>query len=93
MYFSVAAAPKFGAVSGYDEERCSRCSPSAAATPTAPGKRHPLDWLLWRAERPGEPSWPSPLGPGRPGWHIECTAIALRQPRPRLRRRRAAAAT
>jgi len=32
---------------------------------------------MWRAERPGEPSWPSPFGPGRPGWHVECTAIAL----------------
>ena len=41
------------------------------------GKKHPLDPLLWRAERPGEPAWDSPLGRGRPGWHIECTAIAL----------------
>ena len=42
-----------------------------------PGKKNPLDPVLWRARRPDEPSWPSPLGPGRPGWHIECTAIAL----------------
>ena len=45
--------------------------------PERPGKRDPLDWLLWRAERPGEPSWPSAHGQGRPGWHVECTAIAL----------------
>ena len=57
--------------------RCSRSSASAAATPTAPGKKDPLDCLLWLAARPGEPSWDSPLGPGRPGWHIECIAIAL----------------
>ena len=45
--------------------------------PDRPGKRNPLDALLWRAARPGEPSWESPHGPGRPGWHIECSAIAL----------------
>jgi L-cysteine:1D-myo-inositol 2-amino-2-deoxy-alpha-D-glucopyranoside ligase len=45
--------------------------------PDRPGKRHPLDCLLWRLERTGEPVWDSPLGRGRPGWHIECTAIAL----------------
>ena len=45
--------------------------------PDRPGKGDELDALLWRAERPGEPSWPSPFGPGRPGWHVECAAIAL----------------
>src|SRR6478752_3707654 len=44
--------------------------------PDRSGKRDPLDPLLWRMARPDEPSWDSPLGPGRPGWHIECTAIA-----------------
>ena len=44
--------------------------------PDRPGKRNPLDPLLWRTEREGEPSWASPMGPGRPGWHIECAAIA-----------------
>ncbi|MDR1711816.1 MAG: cysteine--1-D-myo-inosityl 2-amino-2-deoxy-alpha-D-glucopyranoside ligase [Propionibacteriaceae bacterium] len=46
--------------------------------PDRGGKRHRLDPLVWRAERPGEPSWPSELGPGRPGWHVECTAIAIK---------------
>ena len=46
--------------------------------PNRPGKRDPLDPLLWRAERPGEPAWDSPFGRGRPGWHVECAAIALR---------------
>ncbi len=46
--------------------------------PALVGKRDPLDALLWRAHRPGEPSWQAPFGEGRPGWHIECTAIALR---------------
>lgn len=45
--------------------------------PDRAGKDHPLDTLVWRMARPGEPSWPSPLGQGRPGWHVECTAIAL----------------
>ncbi|MFF3439295.1 cysteine--1-D-myo-inosityl 2-amino-2-deoxy-alpha-D-glucopyranoside ligase [Streptosporangium sp. NPDC002721] len=77
VYFDVAAAPKFGAVSGYPEEHMLTLFGERGGDPDRPGKKHPLDWLLWRAERPGEPSWPSPFGPGRPGWHIECTAIAL----------------
>ncbi|WP_062348603.1 cysteine--1-D-myo-inosityl 2-amino-2-deoxy-alpha-D-glucopyranoside ligase [Herbidospora yilanensis] len=77
VYFARTAAPKFGAVSGYDEETMLTLFGERGGDPGRPGKRDPLDWLLWRAERPGEPSWPSAFGPGRPGWHIECTAIAL----------------
>ncbi|MFI6453602.1 cysteine--1-D-myo-inosityl 2-amino-2-deoxy-alpha-D-glucopyranoside ligase [Streptosporangium amethystogenes] len=77
VYFDMAAAPKFGAVSGYPEEQMLALFGERGGDPERPGKKHPLDWLLWRAERPGEPSWPSPFGQGRPGWHIECTAIAL----------------
>jgi len=77
VYFSVADAPKFGQVSGYDENEMLALFAERGGDPERPGKRHPLDWLLWRAERPGEPAWDSPLGRGRPGWHIECTAIAL----------------
>jgi L-cysteine:1D-myo-inositol 2-amino-2-deoxy-alpha-D-glucopyranoside ligase len=43
------------------------------------GKRHPADFALWKAAKPGEPQWDSPWGPGRPGWHIECSAMALRE--------------
>ncbi|WP_049573267.1 cysteine--1-D-myo-inosityl 2-amino-2-deoxy-alpha-D-glucopyranoside ligase [Nonomuraea sp. SBT364] len=77
VYFSVAGAPKYGQVSGYDEERMLALFAERGGDPERPGKRDPLDWLLWRAERPGEPAWDSPLGRGRPGWHIECTSIAL----------------
>ena len=76
-YFDVHSDPQFGAVSGLDEPEMVRLSAERGGDPERPGKRHPLDSLLWRAERPGEPAWPSPLGPGRPGWHVECSAIAM----------------
>ena len=46
--------------------------------PDDPNKRDPLDFVLWQAAKPGEPTWDSPWGPGRPGWHIECTAMAMK---------------
>jgi L-cysteine:1D-myo-inositol 2-amino-2-deoxy-alpha-D-glucopyranoside ligase len=46
--------------------------------PNDPNKTDPLDFVLWRTSNPGEPTWPSPWGPGRPGWHIECTAMSTR---------------
>ncbi|NEM90060.1 cysteine--1-D-myo-inosityl 2-amino-2-deoxy-alpha-D-glucopyranoside ligase [Galbitalea soli] len=80
VYFDIAAASstlwQLGAESRYDRETMLRYSAERGGDPQRPGKRDPLDPLLWRAERPGEPSWPSPLGPGRPGWHIECAVIA-----------------
>ena len=76
-YFAVHADPSFGSVSGLGQEQMLEIFPSRGGDPEREGKKHPLDCLLWRAERPGEPAWDSPLGPGRPGWHIECSAIAL----------------
>ena len=76
VYFSVAAAPWFGYVSRLDGPAMRELSGERGGDPGRRGKKDPLDPLLWRAERPGEPSWPSPFGPGRPGWHIECSAIA-----------------
>lgn len=76
-YFQTAAAPGFGAISHLDEAEMIELFTERGGDPDRPGKRHPLDCLLWRCTRPGEPSWASSLGPGRPGWHIECTAIAL----------------
>ena len=76
-YFSTEDAPDFGEVSHYDEERMLKIFAERGGDPERPGKRHPLDCLLWRFARPGEPSWTSALGVGRPGWHIECTAISL----------------
>jgi L-cysteine:1D-myo-inositol 2-amino-2-deoxy-alpha-D-glucopyranoside ligase len=77
VYFPVAAAPAFGGVSHLDRPQMLALSAERGGDPDRPGKKDPLDALLWRGRRPGEPSWPSPFGPGRPGWHVECTALAL----------------
>jgi L-cysteine:1D-myo-inositol 2-amino-2-deoxy-alpha-D-glucopyranoside ligase len=77
VYFDHQAAPHFGAESGYDEVTMARLSAERGGDPQRPGKRHPLDALMWRTARVGEPSWDSELGPGRPGWHVECCAIGL----------------
>jgi cysteinyl-tRNA synthetase len=80
IYFSVASDPNFGqlaaaaGLSGY--ENLLATANQNGNDPNDPRKRDPLDFLLWRGETPGEPSWPSPWGPGRPGWHIECSAMA-----------------
>ena len=76
LYFSVTADPAFGAESGYSREQMLEIYPERGGDPDRPGKKDPLDCVVWRGPRPGEPSWDSPFGPGRPGWHIECTAIA-----------------
>jgi len=78
LYFAVHSDPDFGQVSGMDEQEMLRIFPERGGDPDRPGKKHALDCLLWQAERPGEPAWDSPFGRGRPGWHVECTAIALR---------------
>ena len=77
-YFNSVAAPGFGGVSNLTEEEMLPVFAANGGDPDRPGKRHPLDSLLWQFAREGEPSWSSPLGEGRPGWHIECVAIALR---------------
>ncbi len=78
LYFSVTADPAFGEESHYDRETMLRLFGERGGDPERAGKKDPLDCVVWRGEREGEPSWPSPFGPGRPGWHIECTAIAQR---------------
>lgn len=78
VYFSVEADPHFGEVSHYDTELMRHLSAERGGDPDRPGKKNPLDPMLWMAAREGEPSWDGgSLGPGRPGWHIECVAIAL----------------
>lgn len=77
VYFSVAADPAFGEESRYDRETMLRFFAERGGDPDRPGKKDPLDCVVWRGEREDEPSWDSPFGKGRPGWHIECAAIAL----------------
>ena len=77
VYFRADATEQVGYESGYDRPTMDTVFAERGGDPARAGKRNSLDALLWRAVRPGEPSWPSPWGPGRPGWHIECAAIAL----------------
>ncbi|MPZ85790.1 MAG: cysteine--1-D-myo-inosityl 2-amino-2-deoxy-alpha-D-glucopyranoside ligase [Actinophytocola sp.] len=77
IYFDRLASGHFGSVSNYDEPTMLRYFAERGGDPDRPGKRHPLDAQLWRAARPGEPSWDGELGAGRPGWHVECSVIAL----------------
>jgi cysteinyl-tRNA synthetase len=74
VYFDVAKAPEYGKLSHRDPEALqagARIEPSSI-------KRHPGDFALWKGSKPGEPSWESPWGPGRPGWHIECSAMSMK---------------
>lgn len=76
IYFPTNATLQFGYESGLDEHTMAQLFAERGGDPQREGKRHPLDALLWRAARDGEPSWPAPFGSGRPGWHIECSVIA-----------------
>jgi cysteinyl-tRNA synthetase len=71
IYFDVASFPEYGKLSHRDLNS----QLVAARKELEPGKRDPRDFALWKAAKPGEPSWPSPWGRGRPGWHIECSAM------------------
>ncbi|MFF3018739.1 cysteine--1-D-myo-inosityl 2-amino-2-deoxy-alpha-D-glucopyranoside ligase [Streptomyces sp. NPDC057939] len=78
VYFSVESDPNFGGVSHLDAEAMRLLSAERGGDPDRPGKKNPLDPMLWMAAREGDPSWDGgSLGRGRPGWHIECVAIAL----------------
>lgn len=76
VYYRHRATVDFGYESGYDDDEMAAAFAERGGDPDRAGKEHPLDALLWRVQRPGEPSWDSPWGRGRPGWHIECSAIA-----------------
>jgi len=84
VYFDSSVTGRFGYESTYDEETMLRLSGERGGDPDRPGKRHAIDPLLWRMAREGEPSWESDLGAGRPGWHIECAAIALNRLGPQI---------
>ncbi len=79
VYFEVASWPQFGEISGYDRETMLKLAAERGGNPDDPNKRDPLDFILWQPSADGEPAWDSLWGPGRPGWHIECSALALRE--------------
>jgi L-cysteine:1D-myo-inositol 2-amino-2-deoxy-alpha-D-glucopyranoside ligase len=85
LYFKVHADPHFGERSHLSTDRMLEIFSERGGDPTRSGKADPLDCLVWMSQRPNEPGWPSPFGIGRPGWHIECTAIAIQylEPEPR----------
>lgn len=74
VYFDVKSFPEYGKLSGQSIEELQ----AGARIEVDVRKRHPLDFVLWKAKKAGEPWWDSPWGPGRPGWHIECSAMAMK---------------
>ncbi len=72
VYYAVASFPEYGKLSGKSIEDLR----AGARVEPGEGKRDPMDFALWKAAKPGEPSWESPWGQGRPGWHIECSAMS-----------------
>ena len=74
VYYAVAGFPRYGQLSGQSTEDLR----AGARIEVGEQKHSPLDFALWKAAKPGEPSWPSPWGEGRPGWHIECSAMSHR---------------
>ncbi len=76
-YFEAACSAGFGSVSNLDAATMREPFGERGGDPDRAGKRDPLDWLLWRAERPREPAWDAPFGRGRPGWHVQCAAMAV----------------
>jgi L-cysteine:1D-myo-inositol 2-amino-2-deoxy-alpha-D-glucopyranoside ligase len=79
VYFDVTRFESFGALSHYDHDTMLALGRQRGGDVDNPDKRHPLDFVLWQPSAPDEPSWDTMWGPGRPGWHIECSALALRE--------------
>lgn len=75
-WFDVTTAPSFGSLSEYDEATMVQFAAERGGAPDDPRQRHPLDFVLWLPSLEDEPRWDSPVGPGRPGWHIECSAMS-----------------
>ncbi len=82
VYFSIKQDPEFGvmarAIGLNDYHAMLAIANERGNYPDDPRKKDPLDFVLWQAQAPGEPAWPSPWGPGRPGWHIECSAMSMK---------------
>lgn len=79
VYFDVSRFGRFGEISHLDRDQMLVYARERGGNPDDPNKRNPLDFVLWQPSAPDEPSWQSKWGPGRPGWHVECSALALRE--------------
>jgi L-cysteine:1D-myo-inositol 2-amino-2-deoxy-alpha-D-glucopyranoside ligase len=79
VYFDVSSFERFGQVSHCSRDEMLALARQHGGNPDDPNKRDPLDFVLWQPSAEGEPAWESLWGPGRPGWHIECSALALRE--------------
>lgn len=79
VYFDVTTKDDFGQISGYDNETMLRFADERGGNINDPNKRNKLDFVLWQPSADDEPSWEALWGPGRPGWHIECSALAMRE--------------
>jgi len=79
VYFDASSFPEFGSVSGYSRDEMLSYAAERGGNVDDPHKRDPLDFVLWQPSLEDEPAWDSLWGPGRPGWHIECSALALRE--------------
>lgn len=78
VYYEVDRYPEFGQLSKLPRSEMLPVANERGNHPADPNKRDPLDFVLWQAQAPGEPAWDSPWGPGRPGWHIECSTMAIK---------------
>lgn len=76
VYFDVSTFPKYGNLSGFSDLQMKYISSERGADPNDPNKKNPLDFILWTSSTEDQPGWESPWGRGRPGWHIECSAMA-----------------
>jgi L-cysteine:1D-myo-inositol 2-amino-2-deoxy-alpha-D-glucopyranoside ligase len=76
VYFHIDSYPEFGKLNRIDRPEMLTIANERGNNPDDPNKRDPLDFVLWQAQAPGEPAWESPWGPGRPGWHIECSTMS-----------------
>lgn len=79
VYFDVSKSPTFGEVSHYSQEQMIEFARQRGGNVDDPNKKHPLDFVLWHPSAEDEPAWDATWGAGRPGWHIECSALALRE--------------
>jgi len=78
VYYDLESWPDYGKLSNLSREEMLPIANERGNSPDDPNKRQPLDFVLWQAQQAGEPAWESPWGPGRPGWHIECSTLAGR---------------